>query len=148
MADPKADPKLRKPTLSSVAKGALEARFQRAWHDVLENIGDDNTDARAARTITLTLTCKPSEDRKTLSMRVASKVKLPGITAAETSFYLGRVAGALVGVENNPDQLQLFDPEESSDEKPAAEPAASSAPAPAAPSAAGGPLRAVEGGRS
>ena len=49
--------------LDDVMDGAIEARFNHAMLEVLENIADPNTEATKARKITLTVTIKPNDDR-------------------------------------------------------------------------------------
>jgi hypothetical protein len=96
-------------TLSNVGDGAALELFQAAFGRVLENVADPNTDWKAKRKVTLEITVTPNEDRNASEIGIKCNTKLAGLKGVETYVHLGRHAGQLVAVENNPKQQRLFD---------------------------------------
>lgn len=101
-----------KPMLSEMASGAAEDLFSAAVDQVLANIDDPNTDAKAARTITLTITFRPNEERTQSTMQVKCATKLAGVRPVGTLVFMGRRRGKLAMVEAL-GQETLFPAEES-----------------------------------
>lgn len=87
------------PTLASIADGAAEELFANALAQVLANIDDPNTDAKAARAITITVTMKPNEQRAQASVVVKCATKLAGISPVGTVVLMGQHHGKLAMAE-------------------------------------------------
>ena len=96
-------------TLETLADGAAAELFQSELGKVLRNIADPNTDATAVRTVTLTVTFKPDEEREVGDVAVKATAKLAGLKGAKTRVYFGRHQGELVASELNVKQGSLFD---------------------------------------
>lgn len=96
-------------TLDTIGGGALVELFEAELSRVLANIADPNTDDKAARVITIAVKFKPNRDRDASSVEIACTSKLAGIMKVSTNLFIGRHAGKLVAVENNPKQTELFD---------------------------------------
>lgn len=62
--------------LSKLANGAVDERLNIELQKVLDNIQDENTDAIAARKITLAITLKPDETRSLANVSVQAKTTL------------------------------------------------------------------------
>ena len=97
-------------TLHTIGGGALAELFAAEMTRVLENIADINTDGDQKRTITIAVTFKPNRDRDGAQVTLKCGSKLAGIMTVETQLFMGRQAGKLVAVENDPRQSSLFDP--------------------------------------
>jgi hypothetical protein len=96
-------------TLVTLADGAALELFQSELDRVLRNIADINTEAKQKRTITLTVTFAPDEERQLGTVSVKAAAKLAGLRGAKTHVYFGRHEGQLVATEYNPKQAGLFD---------------------------------------
>lgn len=77
---------------------------------VLSNIADPNTDEKAKRSISMTVTFKPNRDRDVADVQIACSSKLAGFTKVDSQLFIGRQQGKLVAVESDPRQSNLFDP--------------------------------------
>lgn len=62
--------------LAEMAQGAFMEQFHLELAKVLTNIKDPNTDAKAARKITLTVTLKADDDREVVTFAVQTKAAL------------------------------------------------------------------------
>lgn len=102
------DPKPTQVSLSALAEGAAGELFDREFRRILANMQDPNTAATAKRTIALTLTVTPTEDRERASYSVDVQCKLAGIRPQLGSMYLGEQDGELVAVHFDPRQRDLF----------------------------------------
>lgn len=96
-------------TLGTIGGGALPELFEAELTRVLANITDPNTDAKAKRSIALSVTFKPNADRDEAEIAVSCSAKLAGIKTVSGRLYVGKRAGKLVAVENDPRQSNLFD---------------------------------------
>lgn len=67
---------LRKLTLEGLGGGVIPELFQRELSHVLENIDDGNTEAKAARKITVELTFRPDANREAVALGVKAKSTL------------------------------------------------------------------------
>jgi len=76
---------------------------------VLANITDPNTDDGAKRQITIQIKFKPSRERDTADIELSCTSKLAGIRKVASQLFVGRNAGRLIAVENNPKQPGFFD---------------------------------------
>ena len=62
--------------LHTLARGTAAAAFEREFSRVMDNIGDEATDAKKERKITLTIAIKPNGDRNVADVKVAAKSSL------------------------------------------------------------------------
>jgi len=102
-------------SLNTIKGGAAVEKFDYALHRVLENIDDPNVDADAERAITLVVKMKPSPDRDEVAYTIDVKTKLAQPKSDGGMMYVGRRSGALVAVDYNPKQPDMFDPERGAD---------------------------------
>lgn len=112
------DKKLALPTLTlaSICGGAAEELFEYELNKVLSNIADVNTDAEKKRSISLTFTFTPFENREgaQVSFTVTSK-ECPTKTV-KSQFFMARGAdGKVSAFTSDPRQTKLFQPEEAED---------------------------------
>lgn len=96
-------------TLDTLGGGALAELFSEDLARVLANINDPNTDEKAKRSITMTVTFTPNKDRDQADISIFCSAKLAGIPKVSSQVFIGRQAGKLVAVEHNPKQSDLFD---------------------------------------
>ena len=76
--------------LEVFANGAFTEQINRAIEEVTKNIQDPNTDATAARKITVTVAFKPNEKRNFLATGVQTKVALAPALGAVTAMSMGK----------------------------------------------------------
>lgn len=62
--------------IHTLARGTAAAAFEREFGRVMDNIGDEATDAKKERKITLTIAIKPNSDRNVADVKVAAKSSL------------------------------------------------------------------------
>lgn len=111
-------PDLKDVTLETVGGGAAVPQFEQELERVLENIRDPNTEAKATRKITLTVTFDPEEDRETVHTSIQVKSKLAPQREASAPMYIGfdRRDGALKAKTHDLRQRDMFsDGEEEQD---------------------------------
>lgn len=96
-------------TLDTIGGGALGELFGAELARVLANIADPNTDEKAKRTISITVSFKPNGQRDSAAVELTCASKLAGIQKVATQVFMGRQNGRLVAVENDPKQSGLFD---------------------------------------
>ena len=98
-------------TLTTLKNGAALELFEAALSEVLENIEDPNIVAKAKRTIELKVSFAVGEDRDISGVAIEVGTKLAKRNAAITVVHIGRRMGALIAVEYDPQQRDIFDPE-------------------------------------
>lgn len=76
--------------LETFAGGAFTAQVNRAIEEVTKNIQDPNTDAIAARKITVTIGFKPNQERNFVSTGVQTKTSLAPALGAVTALNMGK----------------------------------------------------------
>lgn len=89
---------------SSAAIELFNVEFQR----VLENCLDENTKPDALREVTLKVKIKPDKDRERCLVEIGAVSKLAPVHPYPTQFYLGKDAGRVVAVEDDPKQRNAF----------------------------------------
>jgi hypothetical protein len=96
-------------TLGTLGGGAAEELFQEALQNVLRDIDNPNTEAKAKRAVTLTATFHPGNDRKVAGVEIHVDVKLAKRKSYETTAFMGFdiEAGRYVASEWNPKQTEL-----------------------------------------
>jgi len=96
--------------LTTIGNGIAIEKFNSELQKVLKNILDPNTVPNAKRSISLTVTVKPTSDRKFGTMNVETSVKLaPDIAYASRAFFGQLKDGRVAAFEDNPDQLTIND---------------------------------------
>lgn len=93
--------------LNTMGGGVTHEKFERELRAVLANIADPNTEAEAKRTITLTFTVKPEDDRERLNIVIEASSKLAPSKSFGAIAFLGRHEGEPVAVAFDPRQLKL-----------------------------------------
>ena len=76
--------------LEKFANGAFTAQVNRAIEEVTKNIQDPNTDAIAARKITITIGFKPKQERNFVATGVQTKTTLAPALGAVTAISMGK----------------------------------------------------------
>lgn len=76
--------------LSKIADGGLQEKFIQELEKVTENILDINTEAKKKRTVTITLTYLPNENRDAVSVYSEVKSKLVPQDGVATTLLVGR----------------------------------------------------------
>lgn len=94
-------------TLANVASGAAPVLFAEAFDKILHDIEDPNTKAKVKRSVRLTFTVQPDEDRRTLAVEVAVET-----TTAKRRGHVGQMFivhrdGQVGAVNFDPRQLDI-----------------------------------------
>lgn len=76
--------------LETFANGAFTAQVNRAIEEVTKNIQDPNTEASAARKITVTIGFKPNGERNFVATGVQTKTTLAPALGAVTALSMGK----------------------------------------------------------
>lgn len=76
--------------LSKMSNGGVQEKFEQELKKVTENILDPNTDAKKKRTVTITLTYQPNENRDAISVYSEIKSKLVPQEGVSTTLLVGR----------------------------------------------------------
>ena len=76
--------------LETFANGAFTAQVNRAIEEVTKNIQDPNTEAAAARKITVTIGFKPNQGRDFVATGVQTKTTLAPALGAVTAISMGK----------------------------------------------------------
>jgi len=76
--------------LSTMSNGGVQEKFEQELKKVSENIIDPNTDAKKKRSITITLTYAPNENRDAISVDAEIKSKLVPQNGVSTTLLVGR----------------------------------------------------------
>lgn len=87
--------------------GALQAKFQKAFEDVAENIVDPNTPAKAKRTIVIKMTVEPDEKRSVAAVSYDVKSTLAPERKEEISAFIIRGINGVELREHHPDQMAM-----------------------------------------
>lgn len=99
--------------LETFANGAFTAQVNRAIEEVTKNIQDPNTEAGAARKITVTIGFKPNADRSFVATGVQTKTTLAPALGAVTAIQMGKdirtgeVEAIEIGTGQVPGQVSL-----------------------------------------
>lgn len=95
-----------KTSLANLLGGAAIERFDDELRSVLENILDPNA-GEGARTITLKVKLKPTDDRTRADVLITCQSSLVAPAGVQTLLYVGKDQGQAVAFEYNPEQLKL-----------------------------------------
>lgn len=86
-------------TISSIANGAINERFQEELSKVIKNIEDPNTEAKTKRKIVITLELTPNETRDIVSTKINTKSNLAPSYSIGTNMFVGRENGKTICYE-------------------------------------------------
>lgn len=75
--------------LNKLANGAASEKFNNEMQRVLDNIADPNTDFKKARTVTLTVTLKPNENRNLSDIKISVKSTIAPSHPVATEMLIG-----------------------------------------------------------
>lgn len=101
--------------LENFANGAFTAQVNRAIEEITKNIQDPNTEAGAARKITVTIGFKPNADRSFVATGVQTKTTLAPALGAVTAIQMGKdlrtgeVEAVEIGTGQVPGQMSVTD---------------------------------------
>lgn len=76
--------------MEQFAKGAFTAQVNRELENVMNNIADPNTDAKAKRKITVTIEMSSNENRDFITTSVTAQSKLAPALGAVTAISMGK----------------------------------------------------------
>lgn len=96
-------------SLDTLAQGAAVEMFNDELSKVFENILDVNTKATATRSVTLTVTIKPDDDRTYSNLVIEAKSKVAPVKGVGLPIYVGKHAGKAVATERDTRQLEFSD---------------------------------------
>lgn len=96
-----------------LAKGAIQEQINLEAGKVMANIIDPNTDAKAPRTLTITLKFKPDENREIVSCSAQAKSSLAPVKPILTNIIVeadknGNPRAAEL-TRTDPNQIHIFD---------------------------------------
>ncbi len=74
--------------VNDLCKGGVMERLSEALEEAVANCLDPNTEPKKTRTVTLTITLKPDEQRNNAQISIATAVKKQPPIALETSIYM------------------------------------------------------------
>lgn len=77
-------------SLDRLCGGAVLERSTLALQQIARNIMDPNTDPEKARTLTIKMTFKPDESRKSIALKVDTNIKLAPPVADSTLLLIGQ----------------------------------------------------------
>jgi hypothetical protein len=100
-------------SLETLAQGAAVELFNDELTRVLGNILDPNTKPTTTRSVTLTFTIKPDEDRSYAGALIDVKSKLAPVKGVGLPIHIGQRAGHPVATERDTRQLEFQDNVES-----------------------------------
>lgn len=81
---------MNKINLQEIVGGQLQAKFERSFEKVIENLQDHNTSFKVKRGITIKLDFTQNEDRDDVSVSVMISEKLAPQQDMNTKFYIGK----------------------------------------------------------
>ncbi len=97
--------------IGNVCDGAALESFDTALQKVLANINDPNTSATKTRTITLTISITPKEDRTQLNTKFSCTTSVAAPIPSESRMFVAKDKdGNLYCVDKDPRQAVLFTP--------------------------------------
>lgn len=82
--------------LQTIGAGAAAEKFSAALRDVLDNIRDPNTLAKAKRKIIIEYVFMPDEDREKVGVAISARSALPASKPSSDLMFIGRHNGETV----------------------------------------------------
>lgn len=99
-------------TYQNIAGGALAEQVNAKLKDVLDNIDDPNTPAKAKRELNIKITFAPNEDRDRFDLTAAVATKLAGLKTIESSAFLVNQRGERIAYEREDPRQNVLFPED------------------------------------
>jgi hypothetical protein len=96
-------------SLDTLNSGAVKEMFQAKLEEVLENIGDDNTEAKKTRKITIEISFLPNETREIALTKVEVKTSMAPIKASSGTVFLSSDGSKISAKVSDPKQGDIFD---------------------------------------
>jgi hypothetical protein len=94
-----------------ICEGALVEAFEVELAKVIKNIMDPNTEAKAKRSITMTVDFHPKDDRVQINVESEVKTRLAGLVPANSRIFVAKDAdGVLYALDEDPRQMHIFTP--------------------------------------
>ncbi len=94
---------MEKQSIVDMAMGAIKEKVDYEMSKIVDNILDINTKATGKRTLTLTFTLQPDDERKQVQVSTIAKSKLEPTNPIATSLYItGDENGEVTAVEMVP----------------------------------------------
>lgn len=94
-------------SLETLNSGQIVALFQRELEKILENIADDNTPIKAARSMTISIKFKPEEGGESMVVEVSAKSSLAPVKPSKSYALLSYDGERVTAFQNDPTQLKL-----------------------------------------
>ena len=98
---------MEKVRLQNLNRGAVADLFDEEFTKILANIEDENTDAKAVRSLTIKLEIKPDETRSYGTTKLAVTSKLAAISPSTGFMFFDIEDGKFTAFEDNPKQEPL-----------------------------------------
>ena len=95
-------------SIDNIADGAVKDLFEYEWDRILRDVADTTKQAKAKRTLTITLAVKPAEDRGSGDVEIEVVSKLAKPKASKGTVYLSNEEGRIVSYVNDPKQEDLI----------------------------------------
>lgn len=103
------DEDFKRTDLTTIANGAIVEQFQEQLLRVMANVDDLNTEAKAARKITIEVDFLPDASRQSMQVKTHLKTKLASPKKSESLIFVVRDrTGEVFAVDNNVHQPELF----------------------------------------
>jgi hypothetical protein len=103
--------------LATLGGGVALEKFKDEFQRVVENILDPNTGATVTRSVTITVTIKPTVDRLVGAISVSASSKLAASASYGTRAYFGKDGDRALAFEDDPKQVTITDFLESAKDK-------------------------------
>ena len=100
-------PKLTPASLTTLAGGAAVEMFDDEMRKVFQNIVDPNTKAKHQRSVTLTVSMTPNEDRNRAPLTVSVKSGLAPTRSAVSEVFISQSSEGVAAHEFDPEQMGL-----------------------------------------
>jgi hypothetical protein len=94
-------------TLSTIAGGALEERFEEKLREVLANMMDPNTPTTTTRKVVMTVSLKPDEKRTRCDIDISVESKTAAPIKVSTTLFMAMGKDGPLAQEHHPDQMRL-----------------------------------------
>ena len=106
---------MKEVNLLELARGAIGEQINGEVTNILANILDPNTDAKAARKLTVTLTFKSDENREVVGISAQAKANIVPVKPITTILHVGADKNgnpsATELTRDNPNQQAMFEEE-------------------------------------
>lgn len=93
--------------LDNINGGQMVALFERELARVLENIGDENTSAKATREISLKVKIRPDETRESATIEIDGHAKLAPVKPSKSYAVFSFDGTTVRAFQSDPRQLTL-----------------------------------------